>query len=76
MFDQSLMQLVQMASKVRNSNNPEQMFMQMFGNNPEVQRMMGQFQNMNEQQLQSIVQNLCYQRGIDFNALMRAVRGI
>lgn len=76
MFDQSLMQVIQMASKVRNSNNPEQMFMQMFGNNPEVQRMIGQFQGMNEQQLQSMVQNLCSQRGIDFNAIMQMVRGL
>lgn len=52
MLDQSLMQVLQMAAQVRNNPNPEQMFMRMFGNNPEVQGIMNQYRGMNEQQLQ------------------------
>lgn len=70
MLDQSLMQVLQMAAQVRNNPNPEQMFMRMFGNNPEVQGIMNQYRGMNEQQLQGMVQNLCQQRGIDFNLLL------
>lgn len=76
MLDQSLMQVLQMAAQVRNNPNPEQMFMRMFGNNPEVQGIMDQYRGMNEQQLQGMVQNLCQQRGIDFNAIMQVMRGI
>ncbi len=76
MLDQSLMQVLQMAAQVRNNPNPEQMFMRMFGNNPEVQGIMNQYRGMNEQQLQGMVQNLCQQRGIDFNAIMQVMRGI
>lgn len=76
MLDQSLMQVLQMAAQVRNNPNPEQMFMKMFGNNPEVQGIMNQYKGMNEQQLQGMVQNLCQQRGIDFNAIMQVMRGI
>lgn len=76
MLDQSLMQVLQMAAQVRNNPNPEQMFMRMFGNNPEVQGIMDQYKGMNEQQLQGMVQNLCQQRGIDFNAIMQVMRGI
>lgn len=76
MLDQSLMQVLQMAAQVRNNPNPEQMFMRMFGNNPEVQGIMNQYKGMNEQQLQGMVQNLCQQRGIDFNAIMQVMRGI
>jgi hypothetical protein len=54
-----------MAAQIRNNPNPEQMFMRMFGNNPEVQGIMNQYKGMNEQQLQGMVQNLCQQRGID-----------
>lgn len=52
MLDQSLMQVLQMAAQIRNNPNPEQMFMRMFGNNPEVQGIMNQYKGMNEQQLQ------------------------
>ena len=76
MLDQSLMQVLQMAAQVRNNPNPEQMFMRMFGNNPEVQGIMNQYKGMNEQQLQGMVQNLCQQRDIDFNAIMQVMRGI
>lgn len=76
MLDQSLMQVLQMAAQVRNNPNTEQMFMKMFGNNPEVQGIMNQYRGMNEQQLQGMVQNLCQQRGIDFNAIMQVMRGI
>lgn len=76
MLDQSLMQVLQMATQVRNNPNPEQMFMRVFGNNPEVQGIMNQYRGMNEQQLQGMVQNLCQQRGIDFNAIMQVMRGI
>lgn len=76
MLDQSLMQVLQMAAQVRNNPNPEQMFMRMFGNNPEVQGIMNQYRGMNEQQLQGMVQNLCQQRGIDFTAIMQVMRGI
>jgi hemoglobin-like flavoprotein len=76
MLDQSLMQVLQMAAQIRNNPNPEQMFMRMFGNNPEVQGIMNQYKGMNEQQLQGMVQNLCQQRGIDFNAIMQVMRGI
>lgn len=76
MLDQSLMQVLQMAAQVRNNPNPEQMFMRMFGNNPEVQGIMNQYRGMNEQQLQGMVQNLCQQRDIDFNAIMQVMRGI
>ena len=76
MLDQSLMQVLQMAAQVRNNPNPEQMFMRMFGNNPEVQGIMNQYKGMNEQQLQGMVQNLCQQRGIDFNVIMQVMRGI
>ncbi len=76
MLDQSLMQVLQMAAQVRNNPNPEQMFMRMFGNNPEVQGIMNQYRGMNEQQLQGMVQNLCQQRGVDFNAIMQVMRGI
>lgn len=76
MLDQSLMQVLQMAAQIRNNPNPEQMFMKMFGNNPEVQGIMNQYKGMNEQQLQGMVQNLCQQRGIDFNAIMQVMRGI
>lgn len=76
MLDQSLMQVLQMAAQIRNNPNPEQMFMKMFGNNPEVQGIMNQYRGMNEQQLQGMVQNLCQQRGIDFNAIMQVMRGI
>lgn len=76
MLDQSLMQVLQMAAQIRNNPNPEQMFMRMFGNNPEVQGIMNQYRGMNEQQLQGMVQNLCQQRGIDFNAIMQVMRGI
>ena len=76
MLDQSLMQVLQMAAQIRNNPNPEQMFMRMFGNNPEVQGIMNQYRGMSEQQLQGMVQNLCQQRGIDFNAIMQVMRGI
>lgn len=76
MLDQSLMQVLQMAAQIRNNPNPEQMFMRMFGNNPEVQGIMNQYKGMNEQQLQGMVQNLCQQRGIDFNAIMQVMQGI
>lgn len=76
MLDQSLMQVLQMAAQIRNNPNPEQMFIRMFGNNPEVQGIMNQYKGMNEQQLQGMVQNLCQQRGIDFNAIMQVMRGI
>lgn len=76
MLDQSLMQVLQMAAQIRNNPNPEQMFMRIFGNNPEVQGIMNQYRGMNEQQLQGMVQNLCQQRGIDFNAIMQVMRGI
>ena len=76
MLDQSLMQVLQMAAQIRNNPNPEQMFMRMFGNNPEVQGIMKQYRGMNEQQLQGMVQNLCQQRGIDCNAIMQVMRGI
>ena len=76
MLDQSLMQVLQMAAQIRNNPNPEQMFMRMFSNNPEVQGIMNQYKGMNEQQLQGMVQNLCQQRGIDFNAIMQVMRGI
>lgn len=76
MLDQSLMQVLQMAAQIRNNPNPEQMFMRMFGNNPEVQGIMNQYRGMNERQLQGMVQNLCQQRGIDFNAIMQVMRGI
>lgn len=76
MLDQSLMQVLQMAAQIRNNPNPEQMFMRMFGNNPEVQGIMNQYKGMNEQQLQGMIQNLCQQRGIDFNAIMQVMRGI
>ena len=76
MLDQSLMQVLQMAAQIRNNPNPEQMFMKMFGNNPEVQGIMNQYKGMNEQQLQGMVQNLCQQRGIYFNAIMQVMRGI
>ena len=65
-----------MAAQIRNNPNPEQMFMRMFGNNTEVQGIMNQYKGMNEQQLQGMVQNLCQQRGIDFNAIMQVMRGI
>lgn len=37
---------------------------------------MNQYRGMNEQQLQGMVQNLCQQRGIDFNAIMQVMQGI
>lgn len=65
-----------MAAQIRNNPNPEQMFMKMFGNTPEVQGFMNQYRGVNVQQLQGMVQNLCQQRGIDFNAIMQAMRGL
>ncbi len=69
-------QATQMATQLRNSSNPEQMLMSMFGNNPQVQGLLQATRGANEQQLMAMVQQTCQQRGIDFNALIQTLRGM
>lgn len=69
-------QATQMATQLRNSSNPEQMLMSMFGNNPQVQGLLQATRGANEQQLMTMVQQTCQQRSIDFNALIQALRGM
>lgn len=71
-----LAQAMQMATQVRNSNNPEQMFMSMFGNNPQAQNILQMARGANEQQLIAMVQQTCQQRGIDFNTLVNTMKGM
>lgn len=69
-------QVSQMATQLRNSNNPEQMLMNMFGNNPQVKGLLQVTKGANEQQLIAMVQQTCQQRGIDFNSLMQTLHGM
>lgn len=60
------MQIIQM---LQGGENPMQMMQQMFGNNPHFQRAMQMTKGKTPRQMQQVAQNLCKQRGIDFDGM-------
>ncbi len=72
----SPMQLMQAVAQLKNSGNPQQAMMGMFGNNPQFQQLMQMTRGANEQQLMGMVQQTCQQRGIDFNQLMQTFKSM
>ena len=66
-------QMLQMMGQLQQSNNPQMLMQNMFGNNPLMQRAMQMAQGKNPAELQQIVRNLAQQRGISpeqFNNMM------
>lgn len=70
------MQLIQILTQLKNSPNPQQAMMSLFGGNPQFQQAMQLAQGNSEQQLMGLVQQVCQQRGVDFNALMQLLKGV
>ena len=67
------MQMMQLMGQLQQSNNPQMLIQNMFGNNPLMQRAMMMGQGKNPAELQQIVRNLAQQRGISpeqFNSMM------
>ena len=67
------MQMMQLMGQLQQSNNPQMLIQNMFGNNPLMQRAMMMGQGKNPAELQQIVRNLARQRGISpeqFNNMM------
>lgn len=62
------MQLLQMLSNV---NNPMAIIQQMFGNNPQFQKVMQVAQGKTPQELEQYARNLCKSQGIDINNILK-----
>ncbi len=58
-----------MISQIRTSQNPMQMMQQMFGNDPSFNRAIQMTQGKNSQQIETVMKNLCEQRGMDFDQI-------
>lgn len=58
-----------MISQIRTSQNPMQMMQQMFGNDPAFNRAVQMAQGKNPQQIETVMKNLCEQRGMDFDQI-------
>lgn len=61
-------QLIQL---VMNSNNPEQMLMQILGDNPQYQQVYNIIQGKTPEQIKQYAQNLCKTQNIDINSLAK-----
>lgn len=61
---------------ITKSNNPQQMAQNMFGQNPAYQRAVQMTQGKSPQEIQEIAKNLCNQRGIDFNQIIKQIESM
>lgn len=61
-------QLIQL---VMNSNNPEQMLMQILGDNPQYRQVYDIVQNKTPEQIKQYAQNLCKTQNIDIKSLAK-----
>lgn len=59
----------QMLQMIQNCGNPMGMMKQMFGNHPMFQRAQMMLQGRTKEGQMEVINNLCKQRGIDFNQL-------
>lgn len=66
-------QIMQMLQTVRNSGNPQEAILSMFGNTPQVNEVMN-LARTNDPQI--LLRQVCQQRGIDFNQLLQMVRSM
>lgn len=57
---------IQLIQMMMNGGNPMQMMNQMMGQNPMMKRAMEMSQGKSPDQLKQVCQNLCKERGLDF----------
>lgn len=62
-------QIMQLIRVYKGGGNPMQMLSQMAQSNPQMAQAMQMLQGKNPQQIQSMVQNMAQEQGVDLNAL-------
>lgn len=66
---------MQMLSQLQSGKgNPMQMLEGMLGNNPQYRRVMQMVQGKSPAEMRQVAQNLCEQRGIDFNEALGQIK--
>lgn len=68
MMNNSVMQLMNM---VRNGGNPMQLLQQMAGRNPQAAQVLQMMRSKNSQQLRSMAENMCRERGTSIEQVAR-----
>ena len=61
----------QIIQLVMNSNNPEQMIMQILGDNPQFKQVYDIVRDKNPEQIKQYAQNLCKTQNIDIKSLAK-----
>ena len=61
----------QIIQLVMNSNNPEQMLMQILGDNPQFKQVYDIVKDKNPEQIKQYAQNLCKTQNIDIKSLAK-----
>lgn len=72
------MNIMQMIGMMKNGGNPKDIAMQMLGNqsinNPMINNVIEMMNCNNEKGLEQIARNLCREKGIDINQMMKMFR--
>lgn len=58
---------MQLIAQMQRGGNPMQVMQSMVGNNPQFKRVMQMVDGKSPAEMRQVAQNLCQQRGIDFN---------
>lgn len=58
-------EMLQMLNQLKSSPNPMSMMQQMFGNNPVFNNAMRMAQGKSPQEMQQLIRNIAYQRGMN-----------